>query len=184
MQVSSSCFQVVSGPGRGCAEPSVPVQSQNTWERGPPRSTSHGHASPPGQGQTCCSLFPNECLPVGPLVPREQSKPEGMTPSQAGGQPGWASLTFCPSVKHGIHQCCPREPRVGGHQWASELSKQAGLLKEARSLEAAASGGKSSDQPHSDLSSAIAKALLTQCQVTERASTLKLDGTGLESQLP
>lgn len=96
-------------------------------------------ASPPGQGQTCCSLPKHECLPVGPLVPREQSKPEGLTPSQAGGQPGWASLTFCPSVKHGIHQCCPKEPRVGGHQWASELSKQAGLLKEARSLEAAAS---------------------------------------------
>lgn len=130
------------------------------------------------------SLPKHECFPVGPLVPREQSKPEGLTPSQAGGQPGWASLTFCPSVKHGIHQCCTGEPRVGGHQWASELSKQTGLLKEARSLEAAASARKSSHQPHSDLLSAIAKTLQTQCQVTERASTLKLDGTGLESQLP
>lgn len=57
---------------------------------------------------------------------------------------------------------------------ASELSEQVGLLKEAWSLEAAASATDRSHWPDSDLSRAIAETLQHQCQVTERASTLEV----------
>lgn len=99
-----------------------------------------------------------------------------------------SNLTSWPSCK-AWHM--PALPERATCQWAPELgtsqaaevaglSKQAGLLEEASSLEAAASATKNSPATFGPVKYHCGNTPIHQ--VKERASTLELDGSGLQSQ--
>ena len=103
------------------------------------------------------------------------------------GEAGWASLTSVHTVKHAIRQRCLRERCVRERYCSEQAEKVAELSKQVRSVVSEGrrfSKRQRSHRPHSDLSSVTAETLQPQHLETGKASTLELEGSGSEPQLP